>query len=358
MIRKMYPLLTAVALLLTLTGWAAIPAKAAQCTVENGQLLIDTGQYRKAITEFTCVINNQPTEVEGYRGRMEAELMLGLYSDAVLDFTRVTALVVPTHPDAEAVMLAGYNDRLTANPDSIPALMGKSFTYWCFFEYNKAIPVLNHLLDIQPDNLYGNLFRGSSRLLSNTTKAKGAADLEKAIALAPTSADVRFLVADAYTYGQPDPARAFAEASLALDWGLDTPRIHAILAASYHAFGDSLSEAEHIQIHIDAVTTELVTTAPIAPDTMLELDLVPGRTYEIPVHAAAGETISIATSSGDIWDTILVLLGPDGSLTLGSDDTHYYFAAFEYVVGETGTYRILVTSFESASTGELVVTRE
>jgi hypothetical protein len=41
------------------------------CTVEAGQLLIDQGDYLGAIDEFSCVIAAQPTEVEGYQGRIE-----------------------------------------------------------------------------------------------------------------------------------------------------------------------------------------------------------------------------------------------------------------------------------------------
>jgi hypothetical protein len=50
------------------------------------------------------------------------------------------------------------------------------------------------------------------------TKNQGLADLDRAIALAPSSPDVRFIVSDAFTYGLSDPQRAFAEASLALQW--------------------------------------------------------------------------------------------------------------------------------------------
>jgi len=65
-----------------------------------------------------------------------------------------------------------------------------------------------------------------------TSRAEGAADLDRAIALAPESPGVRFIVADAYTYGNvPDPQRAFAEASFELAGGLNTPRVRAILPA-------------------------------------------------------------------------------------------------------------------------------
>ena len=73
---------------------------------------------------------------------------------------------------------------------------------------------------------------------------------------------------------------------------------------------------------------------------------------------AAGETISIATSSRDFWDSIVVLLAPDGTPVVGSDDANSYFAAFDWVAQATGTYRLQVTSFESIDTGALVVTRD
>jgi hypothetical protein len=106
------------------------------------------------------------------------------------------------------------------------------------------------------------------------------------------------------------------------------------------------------------VTTELVTTPALPAGESLALDLVPGRTYEIPVAATAGETISIATSSRDFWDSIAVLLAPNGSPVVGSDDASAYFAAFDWVAPVTGTYRLQVTSFESINTGKLVVTRD
>jgi hypothetical protein len=331
---------------------------AERCAAETGQLFINEGRYERAIREFTCVIEARPTDVEGYRGRIEAELLLGRYSDAVRDYTRVTALVEPAHPDAEDIIIAGYAARLEVTPEAVPALTGASFARWWFSDYAPAIHLLNRLLGVRPNDVYGNLFRGSSRLFRGATRAEGMADLERAIALAPQSADVRFIVADAYTYGQPDPERAFAEASLALAWGLDTPRVHAILASAYLVFGDDLAAAVHIQRHIELVTTELLTTSPLPAGASMSLDLAPGQTYEIPLDAIAGEKISVITSSHDFYDTILVLLAPDGTPVLGSDDYKLYFAGFEWVAGATGTYRLRVTSFESVNTGALGVKRD
>jgi tetratricopeptide (TPR) repeat protein len=334
-------------------------ASVAPCTAERGQQLIDAGQFRQAIREFTCLIDRDPTAVEGYRGRIEAQLLLGRFSDAVRDYTRVTAFVLPAHPDADGAIIAGYLARLDGAPDAIPALTGLSFAHWYFFDYPAAIEVTEHLLEVLPGDVYGNLFLGSSRLLRGTPQSGGAADLEQAIALAPTSPDVRFIVADAYTYGgEPDAQRAFDEAMRALEGGLDTPRIRAILASAYGSFGDAGAAAAQIALHLDLVTTELVTTPPLPAGSSASLGLVPGRTYDIPIPASAGTTVSISTGSKDFTDTILVLLAPDGTPLVGSDDEKAYFAGISWVAPADGTYRLRVTSFEAVSTGTLLVARK
>ena len=351
-------LFTALAAALLLGGPVAqAPASPANCSAEQGQAFIDQGRYGQAIREFTCVIGADPTGVEGYRGRSEAELLLGRYSDALAEYARITALVLPVHPDAHETIRAGYAARLATAPNDVRALTGASFAHWSSFEYAAAIQLIDHLLEVAPNDRYGNLFSGSARLLRGVTKQRGIADIERAIALDPQNPHVRFVVADAYTYGLPDPQRAFAEATLALDGGLDTARVQAILASAYDAFGDQAAAASAIQRSIELSTTQLVPTSPIASGASATLDLVPGRTYEIPVAATAGETISFATSSEDFYDTIAVLLAPDGTPVVGSDDDNAYFAAFEYTAQETGTYLLHVTSFEGVNTGELVVQR-
>ena len=355
--------LVAVALGLALAVALLVPAAVAQgaggpkCTATQGQAFIDQGRFERAVREFTCLVEAQPTEVDGYRGRIEAQLLLGRYSDAFADFARVTAFVVPVHPDAVATMLSGYADRLAVAPNDIPALTGASFIRWCDFQYPQAINVLDVLLAVRPDDLYGTLFRGSSRVLKGLNKTQGLADLERAIALAPASPDVRYIAADAFTYGAGDLERAFEEASLALEGGLDTPRVHAILGAALNAFGDTEAAAAHIHRHIELATTELVAGPELGVGDTLELELVPGRAYAIPVAATEGETISVSTRSHDYWDSIAVLLAPDGSPVVGGDDEAGYHVAFDWVAEATGTYVLQVMFFEAVNTGVLVVTR-
>jgi len=359
MSRKVSAFTVIVFLAISICGWTVGAAKADECSAAQGQLYIDQGLYEEAIEEFTCVIDGDPTGVEGYRGRIEAQLLLGRFSDAVRDYSRVNAYVAPVHPDAYAVIKDGYAERLADDPQSVNALTGLSFAHWWFFAYPQAIHTLNDLLAVEPDNVYANLFRGSSRLLKGLTWKKGIEDLERALTLEPGSADVRYIIADAYTYGKVhDPQRAFDEASLALAWGLDTPRIHAILAGAYTAFGDVLQAATHIQIHIGMVTTELIVTDPLAAGDGFGLDFAPGRVYEIPIAATAGEPVEITTSARIIWDSIMVLLDEDGNPVVGSDDDCGYMACFEWTPAVSGTYRLQVTTFEAVSTGQMTVSRD
>jgi hypothetical protein len=325
----------------------------------QGQASIDDGQYERAIREFSALIEAEPSAVDGYRGRAEASLLLGRFADAYRDYyAGITAFVVPAHPDAPNTIEKHYAARLSEAPSLPPALTGASFAQWVFFDYERAIVLLDELLAVRPNDTFGTLFRGSARLLAGVLKEHGIADLERAIELAPDSADVHYVVADAYTYGSPDPERAFAEASMALERGLDTPRVHAILAFAQLAFGNDGAAGTHFERHLELVAAELLTTAPLSSRESVSLDLVPGRVYDVPVPANAGETISVATSSRDFVDTIAVLFAPDGTPLTGSDDTNAQFAAITWPATASGTYRLRTSSFEGVDTGVLKVIRD
>ena len=341
-----------------LTARAAVAGDPAGCSVAAGQAFIDAAEYESAVDEFSCVIAAQPTEVEGYRGRIEALLMLGRFSAAFADYARMTAVVLPVHPDAAATILNGYAERLAATPDEIPALTGLSFAHWWLFGYAAAINVLKDLLDILPDDVYGNLFLGSSMMLKGGNQAQANTLLDEALLLAPDNPDAHYIAADAWLYGAGDCGRAFDEATTALEGGLDTPRVNAILASCYLNSGDVDAAAAHLARHIELVTTEHVPSLPLAVGGKLALELAPGRTIEIPVTAEAGEELSIQTRSNDYFDTIAVLLAPDGTPVSGGDDFMQYFAGFRYVAAEAGTYVLQVTFFEAVNSGTIRVTRK
>ena len=87
----------------------------------------------------------------------------------------------------------------------------------------------------------------------------------------------RFIVADAYTYGNVrDRQRAFAEASFELAGGLNMPRVHVIFASAYLVLGNQLAAAADFRTHIELVTTQLVQAAPLTAVATLKFPLVLG----------------------------------------------------------------------------------
>jgi tetratricopeptide (TPR) repeat protein len=355
----MYKLAIAIGLSLIFQLSVACQATACDPLLQLGQHLIDQGHYQQATNVFSLYIHQHPTDVEGYRGRIEAKLLLRHYSDAVLDYAQVTAKVIPIHPDADQQIYDHYAQRLAQRPNDRPALTGVSFAYWWYFEYQKSLQVLHKLLKKYPNDRYAVLMRGSSRVLSGTQSNQGLDDLDDAIRLDRQNPHVHFIVADANTYGAQDYNTAFVEANLALCGGLDTPRLHAILAVCYADFGNEAAAAEETQTHIAMVTTDYVNLPPLQVGEVEQRSMVPGQTLVIPIDVVAGEPIKIVTDSptGEIWDTILVLLAPDGTPLKAADDVIDYFAAIDWPAPAGGTYHLLVTSFEAVSTGELSVSR-
>jgi tetratricopeptide (TPR) repeat protein len=339
-----------------------IPAHVLARGVEHAwaRRLLLAGQQEDAIRAFSCVTEREPTSIHGYRGRAEANLLLGRFADAFSDYARITAYVFPADPDAFQGMLYAYESRLLRNPHDVAALMAESFARWTAFDYEGAQPLFDRFAEIDPDNVYGKVFGASNRLFLGLDVDQALADLDAAIALAPHSADVRYIVADAYTYAHPDPDRAFEEASLALQWGLDTPRVHAILASSHLAWLDLPRAAHHLQRHIELVTTNpIVADEPLVAASSQTIELAPGITFELAVPVTAGEMLSIRTHGPqlEIYDSIAVLLAPDGTPVTGNDDFDDFLAGFDWVAPATGTYTLRVTSFEGVGTGELTIER-
>lgn len=95
----------------------------------QAQKLINEGKYKQAVQAFTAVIAQKPTDADGYRGRAEALLMLDRYSDALSDYSRLVAYVLPVNSNAVSDVYASYDARLAKKPKDLPALTGACFVH-------------------------------------------------------------------------------------------------------------------------------------------------------------------------------------------------------------------------------------
>jgi hypothetical protein len=107
----------------------------------------------------------------------------------------------------------------------------------------------------------------------------------------------------------------------------------------------------------DLRATQLVEAAPFTAGATVTLPSGRGAELRNSRSSHGRRGALDLTSSRDFYDTILVVLVPDGPPVLGSHDHRQCFAGFQWVAVATGTYRIWVASFESANTGDWIVSR-
>lgn len=349
-------------LLSTSLTFAQSDAESCDATVDSltsGQMLIDTGDFAAAQAAFTCAIEANPTEVDAYRGRVEASLLNGDYTLALDDYNRIRARALAEHPDAFDTILAGYEAKLAGSPDSVPLLTGYSFALWWASDYEGAVAAADRVIEQDPENIFALLFRGSSEFYLGDSET-GEADVSHAIDLNPDNIASLFILADAYTYATEDYESALEIALKASDMGLNSPRLLAMIATDYLGLGDESAAAQYFAAHIKASTTEYRNADPLAIGDSIVLDMVPGLTYDIPLEVEAGEHLTIMTSGDPMeLDSFIALIAPDGQPVTGNDDFAYpnFSAGFETDIDSAGTYLLMVSTFTGAGAGELTVTR-
>lgn len=342
------------------------PTAAAQsdgCTADADHLAagndaLVAADYEAATAAFTCAIEAAPTAVDAYRGRIEAALLSRAYAAALDDYTNLLTDVYDS-PDAvfEGIM-EGYEVALDGTSDDTRTLTGYSYALWWYGDVESAIAVLDLMLAADPDNAYAATLRGSSYLFLEDVEA-AEADLAHALALDPENPDLYFMIADGYTYGTWNPEAAQEAALMANELGLDTPRLDAILGATYDAQGETELAAAAYARHIIGATENTIDSGALVAGTQT-LRFSPGDSYVWTIEAAAGDTIRItSTSEADGLDTILAVMDTvTGTPVIGNDDTEGFNAGLDWTVPADGTYMLLLTTFEGAGTGEIEFTVE
>jgi tetratricopeptide (TPR) repeat protein len=338
------------------------PAEEAACDPEANHLAagdaqLEDEEYGRAITAFTCAIEEDPLNVAAYRKRIEASLLSGGYSNALRDYTNINTRVAPNVPDAVDQILAHYQVALAGSPDNIALLTGHSFAQWQAYNMDATLADTAHILEIEPDNLYALTFHGSASFFNGDAET-GQRDFARALELAPESADLHFILADGYLYGLGDLEHALEAATTAKELGLDTARVNAIIATVYFNQGDVAAAVPYFAQHIENATQETIAGDSLQAGNSITIHITPGQTYRFPVEVSAGETLAVTTTSPDEVDTIMVLRAADSSLVIGNDDAVDLNAGFEQEIADADTYTLLLSTFEGAGSGQIILSRQ
>ncbi len=150
----------AVVLLLILAGGIGGRAQAscAADSLGSGQTALAAQNYTAAVEQFTCALQVDPANAAAHQGRISAALFTRQYGLAIAD---VNYLMDNAPADFDAFMAAAVQEA-NFNPHSIPALMLRTFLYWASADDAQAQADANSILQLEPNNGFALLFRGSS----------------------------------------------------------------------------------------------------------------------------------------------------------------------------------------------------
>ena len=260
-----------------------------------------TGEYTLAIADYSQTIKLEPDVADGYYARGAVYAGEGEYEHAIADFNRAI--------DLDPVYVSAYYDRgVTHN------LMG---------DYELAIADFNKVIELHPELDFAYRSRGNAyRHLGDYEQA--IADYNYAIELQPS--DSAYL------------SRGFT---------------YSLIGNSEQAIADyvqyaRLNETEHIE------------RAPLSAGQSIELGVIEGRSYLIPLNTAAGSTISITASTSE-GDPLLILFDSHGeALTFNddirTDDSNAAITDFSLPAGQD--FQLLVTHAGGGSTFIATITLE
>ncbi len=345
---------------------AAIPV-AANTTCDTtanemakGQQSLQTADYETALAAFTCAIEADSTQYQPFLGRIQANLLAGYYVNALEDYLFVRARIY--HPPNHSLfrdMIAPYNEDLKAAPDDKEQLTMRSFMYWCDLDNFKALKDLNHLLEVDPQNVYGNLLQGAIYVAIGSLD-KASEDFSRALEQDSENPQLLFLIAYVYgSYGQDNhDKKAFEQTTdylnQAVELGFDDPLRYRLQAFIDTGIGTPEQAAADYLKHMNAVSPEIIELGGLTVDEASSFSIAPHQTYQFTLEAQAGHQLFIsARGIPHTLDTFIVLLDPHGNPVTSNDDVDTPDSLIDgYQVSESGTYTLLVSTILGYGDGD------
>lgn len=204
----------------------------------------DAGNYTAALGAYDCALEADPENASILFERGLTSLLLPSFDYGALVDVSTAVDADPTLFDAA---LADSATQVEDNADDVPTLIRRGYLLWRNIEDEAALEVFETILDIEPDNVFATLFRGSSnQYLGNTEDA--AADFERVTnELAPDNLSVVQFIAETYS-GTDDYERTLQYYDLALALDPRNAGYYVARAWAYNSLGDSSgAEADYLK---------------------------------------------------------------------------------------------------------------
>lgn len=265
--------------------------------MERGDESYFDADYEGAIADYGCAIALDPTYTSAYNYRGDGYYHLNLFDLALEDYLTATRL----------------------DPNNSYAFFNVGFVYYVQGDYASAIEAASQSIALDDSHSGYYLLRS-------------------------------FIYQE---QGRYDEALSDVNATIAL--GEDSNTASAYLTRAWIYLSQNGVETPHADFLRWIELTETTTTTQTLDDAIQggNLDISEGHVYRLSFEAQAGQIFSVAATSDDLIDPLLVLVAPDGTPIDSDDDGGINLNAVVQrdALPQSGTYTLVISQAGAYGTG-------
>jgi len=329
--------------------------------LERAGAAYDSGDYEKAVQDYSLFILLNPTFSQAYHLRGLAYSRLEQLDAALADLNQ--ALVYPQ--SSEQVKGLIYNDRaliymmqedvdaalqdldaaITAAPDLPDPYLRRAQLYLFQEDYEDALNDYNKLIELAPDFSQGYAGRAVANASLGNTEA-ALADYDRLIELEPENAGA-YAARSILNAGQSKYDAALTDLNAAIRIQPDDPSLYLQRGAVQSALNNQAEAAADYLEWIRRQGTRNEEADRLQPGESKVLQMESGLSYYLPFMATAGQTatLSATTRPDSGTDPLIVLLDTEGQPIVADDDSGDNFdaAITDYAIPADGLYTLIVS---------------
>lgn len=336
---------------------------------------LDSGNYEKAVQDYSLFILLNPTLGQGYYLRGLAYSRLNDLDHALADLNTALTLPEPSEEstgmilNARAVIYLLQNDveaalkdldaSIVAVPDMPDAYSQRARVFLLNQRYEDALKDYDKLLELAPD--YSPGYAGRALAYASLGDADAAlADYDRLIEIEPDNPGA-YINRAILNAGLSNFDAALTDINAAIELLPDEASLYLQRAAVQQSLDKPVEAAQDYLEWISRQETRRA-DGDILPGESQVLPLASGIRYNLTFEAAAGQSITLSARARAEADTdpLIVLLDSAGQPIAGDDDSGDNFDAVisDFVIPSDGSYTLVVSHAGGSPDGAIRVLLE
>jgi tetratricopeptide (TPR) repeat protein len=345
--------------------------------IDRGISYVNLGEYEEAIDNFDTAIDLDSENAMAYGDRGWAYANLNEYDAAIADFVRTLDI----NPDYENVTLTIHEGRirlgdyksivddlraaeaaLQNDSDNSKLYRRRGIVRMRLAEFEDALSDFSRAIELNPEDAESYVRRGEVQAFFQRDLEAGLADLNQALTIDPNYTSA--YLSRGNVNGQLEHYEAAVDDyTHYLELKPDQSWVYLSRGSAYYRNGDDANAAKDFLAFSMREGTRSNDEGNLTVGVVSTVTMSDNRVFRFTLAAKAGQIfkLSAATSANTnfIVDSLLILLGPDGTPLIANDDRVAEVDATAVIknfeIPEDGTYTLIVTHAGGYREGEVKV---